>query len=88
MVAVMVRRQNPLWVLAVCSAAGLVVALALLDGVAQGLVAMVSGVLLLVAVAAGLDNEESRAQERRLDAGDRSGGDAPGGGPVGPGGGF
>ena len=84
MVGVMIRRQNPMRVLAVCSAAGLIVAVALLEGVAQGLVAMVSGVLLLVAVAAGLDKEESRAQERHLDSGDRSGG----GPPVGPGGGF
>jgi peptidoglycan/LPS O-acetylase OafA/YrhL len=79
MVGVMVRRQNPMRVLAVCSAAGLVVAVALLGGVAQGLVAMVSGVLLLVAVAAGLDNEESRAQERHLDSGDRAGGGPSGG---------
>ena len=80
----MVRRQNPVRVVAVCSAAGLIVAVALLDGVAQGLVAMVSGVLLLVAVAVGLDTKESRAQERHLDAGDRSGGGPPAG-PAGPG---
>jgi hypothetical protein len=69
-------------VLAVCSAAGLIVALALLEGTTQGLVAMVSGVLLLVAVAAGLDNKDSRGLERQIDAGDRSGGGPSGGGTV------
>jgi peptidoglycan/LPS O-acetylase OafA/YrhL len=78
MVGVMVRRQHPMRVLAVCSAAGLVVALALLEGTTQGLVAMVSGVLLLVAVAAGLDSPESRAQERHIDGHDLSGGGPPG----------
>ena len=84
MVGVMVRRQNPMRVLAVCSTAGLIVALALLEGTTQGLVAMVSGVLLLVAVAVGLDTKESRARERHLDAGDRSGAGPPAG-PAGPG---
>jgi hypothetical protein len=79
MVAVMVRRQNPMRVVAVCSAAGLIIAAALLDGVAQDLVAVVSGVLLLVTVAVGLDNEESRVQDLHLDAGDLSGGGPPAG---------
>jgi peptidoglycan/LPS O-acetylase OafA/YrhL len=84
MVGVMVRRQHPMRVLAVCSAAGLIVALALLEGTTQGIVATVSGVVLLVAVAAGLDNKDSRELERQIDAGDQSGG----GPPTGVGGGF
>jgi hypothetical protein len=84
MVPVMVRHQNPMRVVAICAVAGLVVALALLEGTTQGIVATVSGVVLLVAVASGLDNKDSRELERQIDAGDRSGG----GPPTGVGGGF
>ena len=82
MVAVMVRHQNPMRLVAICGAAGLVVALALLEGTTQGIVATVSGVVLLIAVAGGLDNKDSRELERQIDAGDRSGGGPSGGGTV------
>jgi hypothetical protein len=64
---------------AVCGAAGLIVAVALLDGVAQDLVAVLSGVLLLVAMAVGLDDEDLVQKSGHLDTGDLSGGGPPAG---------
>ena len=78
MVAVMIRRENPWWVVAICCAAGLIVALALLEGDAQGIVAIVSTVVLLFAVAQVL-GKDSRAKERDIDSHDRFGGRSPGG---------
>jgi hypothetical protein len=71
MVAVMVRRQTLMWVLVVCCAAGFIVAVALLEGAARGLVAMVSGVVGLLAGVWGLDDKETRELERHVESGDR-----------------
>jgi hypothetical protein len=67
-------------VLVVCCAAGLIVAVALLEGVARGLVATVSAVVLVLALVWGLDNEESRELERHVESGDRWSGPTSGGG--------
>jgi hypothetical protein len=67
----MVRRQNVMRVLVVCCVAGLIVAVALLEGAARGAVVTVSGVVLLLALVWGLDNQESRQLERHVESGDR-----------------
>jgi hypothetical protein len=67
----MVRRQNLMRVLVVCCVAGLIVAVALLEGAARGAVVTVSGVVLLLALVWGLDDKETRALERHVESPDR-----------------